>query len=134
MKKLSLLIVPLLTVISVLSASAQSTKTKEMKGAAKEISITGEIIDQKCYITGMMGGKGEEHKQCAIDCIKGGLPVGLLEDKSEKVYTLVPKAPAMKGANDELVQYAAQKVKLTGMAAKKGGQNLFIYSKVEPVQ
>ena len=104
------------------------------KKAMKEVTITGEIIDTKCYLTGMMGGRGEEHKQCAIDCIKGGLPVGIVQDKTDKVYVLVPKSPGMKGANEELVKYAAQKVKLTGMIAEKGGEKLFVYSKVEEVQ
>jgi len=53
--------------------------------AMKESTIKGEIIDTKCYLTGMMGGKGEEHKDCAIACIKGGLPVGILEEKTGKV-------------------------------------------------
>lgn len=129
MKKSYMLILALLSFVLVLAAFAQGKKDmKEMK----EVTITGEIIDQKCYVTGMMGGKGEDHKECAISCIRGGLPVGILEDNTEKVYTVVPKS-GMKGANEELVQYAAQKVKLTGTAAKKGGQNLFIYSKVESV-
>ena len=127
MKKLSLFIIPLLSLAAMLAASAQGKKDKK---EIKEIAVVGEVIDLKCYLTGMMGGKGEDHKQCAIDCIKGGLPVGILEDKTEKVYTVVPKG-GMKGANEELVKYAAEKVKLTGTLAEKGGQKLFVYSKVE---
>ena len=40
----------------------------------------------------------------------------------------------LKGANEELVQYAAEKVKLTGMVVHKGGQNLLVYTKVEPAK
>ena len=130
MKKTSLFIIAVLSIFVSLMASAQGKKgMKEMK----EVSITGEVIDQKCYLTGMNGARGEAHKECAISCIKGGLPVGILEDKTEKVYTVVPKA-GMKGANEELVQYAAEKVKLTGMIVHKGGQNLLVYTKVEPVK
>ena len=130
MKKNSLFIIAVLSIVMSLTASAQGKKgMKEMK----EVSITGEVIDQKCYLTGMNGARGEAHKECAISCIKGGLPVGVLEDKTGKVYTVVPKA-GMKGANEELVQYAAEKVKLTGMVVHKGGQNLLVYTKVEPVK
>ena len=130
MKKSQLFIIAILSVVSVLAASAQDKKAmKEMK----EVTITGEVIDQKCYLTGMNGARGEEHKECAIMCMKGGLPVGVLEDKTDKVYTVVPKA-GMKGANEELVQYAAEKVKITGMVVNKGGQNLLVYTKVEPVK
>ncbi|MBI4535326.1 MAG: hypothetical protein HY708_03545 [Ignavibacteriae bacterium] len=110
------------------------TLTAQEKKAMKEVTITGEIIDTKCYVTGMMGGRGEEHKQCAIDCIKGGLPVGIVENKTDKVYVVVARSPSMKGANEELVEYAAERVKLTGNAVEKGGQKLFVYTKVEKVE
>jgi CDP-diacylglycerol pyrophosphatase len=96
----------------------------------KEATIKGEIIDSKCYLTGMMGGKGEEHKDCAIACIKGGLPVAILEEKTGKVYVVVP-AKGQKGANEALVQYAAETVTLKGMFIEKGGTKLFAYSSVE---
>ena len=98
--------------------------------AMKEASIKGEIIDSKCYLTGMMGGKGEDHKDCAIACIKGGLPVAILEEKTGKVYVVVP-AKGQKGANEALVQYAAETVTLKGMFIEKGGTKLFAYNSVE---
>lgn len=98
--------------------------------AMKEATIKGEIIDSKCYLTGMMGGKGEEHKDCAIACIKGGLPVAILEEKTGKVYVVVP-AKGQKGANEALVQYAAETVTLKGMFIEKGGTKLFAYNSVE---
>ena len=101
--------------------------------AKKEMSIVGEIIDVKCYLTDMGGARGEEHKQCAIDCINGGLPVGILEEKTDNVYVVVPKK-GMDGANKSLVKYVAEKVKLTGAIVAKGGARLFVFSKVEEVK
>ncbi|OGU74698.1 MAG: hypothetical protein A3H45_13330 [Ignavibacteria bacterium RIFCSPLOWO2_02_FULL_55_14] len=98
--------------------------------AMKEASIKGEIIDSKCYLTGMMGGRGEEHKDCAIACIKGGLPVAILEEKTGNVYVVVP-AKGQKGANVALVEYAAETVTLKGMFIEKGGTKLFAYNSVE---
>ncbi|MBI4428738.1 MAG: hypothetical protein HY562_06430 [Ignavibacteriales bacterium] len=98
--------------------------------AMKEATIKGEIIDSKCYLTGMMGGKGEDHKDCAIACMKGGLPVAILEEKTGKVYVVVP-AKGQKGANEALVQYAAETVTLKGMFIEKGGTKLFAYNSVE---
>ena len=118
------------SLILILSLAVTISVSAQAKKAMKEVTVTGEVIDTKCYLTGMMGGSGEEHKQCAIDCIKGGLPVGVLEKKTNKVYVVVPKA-GTKGANEELVQYAAQSVKLTGTVAEKGGQKLLVYSSVE---
>jgi len=98
--------------------------------AMKETTIKGEIIDTKCYLTGMMGGRGEDHKDCAIACIKGGLPVGILEEGTGKVYVVVP-AKGQKGANEALVQYAAETVTLKGMFLEKGGTKVFAYNSVE---
>ena len=126
MKKLSLFLVVLFTTGMMASSFSQEKSKKEMQ----EATITGEIIDVKCYLTGMMGGKGDEHKQCAIDCVKGGLPIGILDDKTEKVYTVVPKK-GMEGANTALMPFLAQKVKLTGTFVEKGGMKLFVYTNVE---
>ena len=126
MKKFILFFV-ILTLALTLSVLSQDKEKK------KEMTISGEVVDVKCYITGMMGGKGDDHKECAIDCIKGGLPVGVYDEKEKKVYSVVPKG-GMKGANEEMVKYAASKVKLTGTLVKKDGAELFIYSKVEEVK
>ena len=112
-----------------ISMTAQEKKEKKEKKEQKEVTITGEIIDMKCYLTGMMGGKGDDHKQCSVDCIKGGLPVGIVDEKTEKVFTLVPRK-GMEGANATLVQYAAQRVSVTGTLVEKGGAKLFVYTKV----
>ncbi len=132
MKKKILLLPVILLSIS-LSAFGQEAQEKKESKEPKEISITGEVIDVKCYLTGMMGGQGDDHKQCAIDCINGGLPVGILDDKTEKVYTVVPKK-GMEGANKSLVQYVAQRVTLTGSIVEKGGAKLFVYTKVDEVK
>jgi len=54
---------------------------------AETVNVTGEIIDTYCY--GLMGAKGPSHRQCAIDCVKKGIPAGLLEDGTDKVYVLL---------------------------------------------
>ena len=99
------------------------------KKAAKEVTVTGEIIDTKCYLTGMMGGRGPDHEDCAIACIKGGLPPGIVEDKTGMVYVLVPEK-GTKGANEALVKYAAKTVTVKGKVVEKGGSKLLLYSSI----
>ena len=135
MKSMMFILVAMLS-FSILGTSAQEKNEKkkdEKKSVPKEMTLTGEVIDVKCYLTGMMGGKGEDHKQCALDCIKGGLPVGILEEKTESVYVVVPKG-GMKGANEELAPFIAQKVKLIGIMVNKGGERFFLYTKMEGVK
>lgn len=95
-----------------------------------EITLVGEIIDVKCYTTGMMGGRGPDHEDCALSCIKGGLPVGLLDEKSGEVYTIVP-AKGMKGANTALLPFVAKKVRIRGSVMEKGGNRLLAYTNIE---
>jgi len=120
----SLFITLIVAAAFTVSATAQSNMS------AKDVSITGEIIGIKCYTTGMMGGHGPEHEDCAIACIKGGLPVGILDEKTGNVYTIVP-AKGQKGANEALVQYAAKRVKIKGKLLEKGGNTILAYTSVE---
>ncbi|MBX3390874.1 MAG: hypothetical protein KF691_15605 [Phycisphaeraceae bacterium] len=38
------------------------------------VTITGEIVDSKCYLGAMKPGEGKTHKACATLCIRGGVP------------------------------------------------------------
>lgn len=111
------------------SSMKQNPCSPGAKKASGDVSVTGEVIDVKCYVTGTMGGRGPEHEECAISCIKGGLPVGLLDAKGN-IYTLVP-TKGMKGANEALLPYVAKNVTVKGKLAEKGGAKLLVYSSVE---
>jgi hypothetical protein len=90
----------------------------EAKAGAKEVSVTGEVIDTFCYST--MGAKGASHKQCGIECAKKGIPVGLLEKGSEKIHILLP-AKDKTALPDDVVNKMGETVTVTGHAHTKGG-------------
>lgn len=117
----------LFTLVLIVAVSVSSAQVQSKTG---EVSLVGEIIDVKCYTTGMMGGRGPEHEDCALSCIKGGLPVGLLDEKSGEVYTIVP-AKGMKGANTALLPFVAKRVRIRGSVMEKGGNRLLAYTNVE---
>jgi hypothetical protein len=86
--------------------------------AAAPIQVTGEIIDTYCYA--LMGARGESHRQCAIDCVKAGIPAGILEDGTNKVYVLLPskdRSPLPKA----VIEKMAHKVTITGYGYTVGG-------------
>jgi len=101
----------ILGILIVLSFSVQSH-------AAEAVSLKGEIIDTYCYA--LMGAKGESHRQCAIDCVKAGIPAGFLEDGTNKVYVLLPNKDRA-GLPKEVIEKMAQKVTITGKVFAKGG-------------
>lgn len=41
-------------------------------------TLTGEIVDTKCYLGAMKPGRGKPHRDCASLCIRGGVPAALL--------------------------------------------------------
>lgn len=43
-----------------------------------EITLTGELVDTKCWFGVMRPGSGKVHRACAVRCLSGGVPPGLL--------------------------------------------------------
>jgi hypothetical protein len=99
------------------AVSAHGDEAHEGKAAAD--TVTGEVIDINCYMA--HDGKGKDHMQCAKQCIKKGLPVGLLTEKGD-VYLAV--AEGHKKANDMLADKAAQTVTVVGEVSEKSGNKM----------
>lgn len=113
--------------LAVLSATLVFGQQKK----GKDITVVGEVVDIQCYVSGATGpGKGPEHKECAISCAKGGIPLGILEDDTNALYVAGQTKSAMKGANEMLLPFVAQKVKVTGRVFEKGGVKLFLINKI----
>ena len=96
--------------------------------AAETVTVKGEVIDTYCYA--LMGAKGESHRQCAIDCVKAGIPAGLLEEGSGKVYVLLPnkdKTGLPKGVIDKMGRMAT----ITGKAYSSGGSNFLTVESIK---
>ncbi len=96
--------------------------------AAESVSVTGELIDTYCY--SLMGAKGPSHRQCAIDCVKKGIPAGLLEDGTNKVYVLLPNKDKS-GLPPAVIDKMAQKVTITGKVYEKGGSQFLTIESIK---
>ena len=88
------------------------------KDGKKDVSVKGEVIDTFCYAT--MGAKGSGHKQCGIDCARKGIPVGLLEEGTDKVHVLLPTKDKT-ALPDDVVNRMGETVTVTGHPSAKGG-------------
>ena len=96
--------------------------------AAETMTVTGELIDTYCY--SLMGAKGASHRDCAIECAKKGIPVGILEEGTNKVFVLLPnkdKTAYPKAAFDKM----AQKVTVTGKMATVGGSQFLTIESIK---
>jgi hypothetical protein len=77
--------------------------------------VTGEVVDMMCYVD--HNAVGEKHGQsCGAKCIKGGGPVGIVENG--KAYLVVGEHKPM---NDQLAEYCGKTVTLKGKMAERGG-------------
>lgn len=90
--------------------------TTAMQG--EKVTLVGEVVDMDCYMN--EGAHGQGHKACAILCLKGGSPVGLLTDDG-KAYFLTADKDETK-YYDRLRHMAADRVKVTGTILRRGGE------------
>ncbi len=91
-------------------------------------TVTGEVIDTFCFAS--MGAKGESHRPCGIECAKKGIPVGLLEEKTNQVYILLPAKD--KGTlPPELIDKMGRKATVTGKIYKNGGSQFLTVESVQ---
>ena len=90
--------------------------------AADSSSVTGHLHDGFCYTT--MGAQGASHQKCAIGCAKAGIPVMLVEDKTDKGYILLPPKDDQALPAD-VIDKMEQEVTLTGHEFTKNGISYF---------
>jgi len=90
-------------------------------------TVTGEILDMKCYMTS--GERGDGHKDCAAMCLKGGAPMGILADDG-KVYLLI-EGKNGSAAFEEAKKHAGETITVTGTLSEKNGVQALIITEVK---
>ena len=82
-----------LRMLEVLVAPAKTGSRSELAAAHQVIGpveLRGEVVDTKCYLGVMNPGRGKVHRDCAVRCISGGIPPGLLvRDRNGRAATLL---------------------------------------------
>jgi predicted lipoprotein with Yx(FWY)xxD motif len=105
-----------------LSAGAAAT------ALGADTSVTGHLRDSFCFLT--MGADGASHQKCAIGCAKKGIPVLLVEDKTEKYYVLLPPKDEQSLPAD-VVNKMEDEVTVTGTQYSKGGMTFLTVNSVK---
>jgi len=93
--------------------SMKAGEKKDMGGmeAGKEVTLTGTLVDTKCYIGG--GATNNDHmgqKACGTACLNDGIPAGLLVNG--KLYVLAFPSKAF-------AKYVGMMVEITGMLSNE---------------
>jgi hypothetical protein len=81
-------------------------------------SVTGNLEDTFCYT--VVGAHGASHAECALKCAQKGIPVGLVEKGTEKMYILLPPKNEQ-AMPDDVLKNMEKEVTVTGKSYSKGG-------------
>jgi hypothetical protein len=79
----------------------------------EKISVSGEIVDPKCFFGVMKPGQGKSHRSCAIRCIAGGIPPVFKTDSLGYFLLLNEKNELV---SSEIVNIVGDHISLTGVA------------------
>ena len=114
MKKITAII----SIFTIAIAAALAHEGHDAAEEAKEVTVTGEVVDMACYID--HGATGAKHADCAKTCIESGLPVGI-KSNDGKAYLLIGEHKPM---NKELAAYAAKTITVKGKLSTRDGVNM----------
>lgn len=90
--------------------------------STEHVTISGEIVDPKCYFGVMKPGEGKAHRSCAIRCIAGGIPPVLKTDSSGYMVIV---GDDMKPVSPEIADIVGDHVTLVGTATKWNDWTIF---------
>jgi hypothetical protein len=86
------------------------------------VTLTGEIVDSKCFLGVMVPGSGKTHKECASLCLRGGIPPALyVHDRGGRSSLLLLTGPSGERVSAQAASLAGEAVTISGTLAKQGG-------------
>jgi len=100
--------------IAPLAVAQHHEQGKQDLTASAEKTVTGEVVDLMCYLD--HNAMGDKHAGCGSKCIKGGGPVGIVENG--KAYLVIGEH---KPINEELAESCGKTVTLKGKVAERAG-------------
>ena len=83
------------------------------------VTLTGEIVDSKCYLGVMNPGSGKVHRDCASRCLSGGIPPLFVEQKSGKQFVVVARG-GEPIPYESIKAFIAEPLTITGELLQKG--------------
>ncbi len=83
------------------------------------VTVTGEIVDSKCYLGVMNPGKGKVHRDCAARCLSGGIPPIFVTANGGDQFLLVGLDGQAPG-RDTLREFVAESITVRGELLQRG--------------
>jgi len=116
-------------------SSLSATRTPEEKGGPGQrrgaVSLVGELVDTKCYLGVMRPGSGKVHRGCAVRCLHGGVPPGLLLRDSAGNALVVMLTGTGTSKLDVDPEWAARWIRVEGQLLMRGNVPVLEVSRFE---
>lgn len=94
------------------------------------VTVTGEISDSWCTISGLMFAKGTAHHQCAVWCALGGIPVAI-RDASGTLYLVLKIGDDEDSAgNPRVAKLATHEVTVDGELLERDGVKYLLVDRI----
>ena len=87
------------------------------------VTVTGEIVDSKCYLGVMNPGHGKVHRDCAARCLSGGIPPIFVAADAHETFLLVGSDGRALG-RDALREFVAEPITIRGELLQQGESQL----------
>lgn len=127
MKKKYAIVFSIFLAFVIIGYSSISAQKKGMP--MKMQSITGEVMDLACYMG--MNKSGPAHAQCAVKCAKLGIPFGIKDKKTGKLYLVLFGKDGNKKEYDAIGNQGGKIVTVKGMILKKDGLTAILVGAAE---
>ena len=89
------------------------------------VTVTGEIVDSKCYLGVMNPGQGKVHRDCAARCLSGGVPPLFVTSNGVDQFLLVDQEGHALG-HDALHEFVAEPITIRGELLQRGESRLLM--------
>lgn len=109
---------------SFLQIYSTNTNNINTNSSNKNVTLTGEIIDPKCWFGVMKPAEGKVHKSCAIRCISGGIQPVLKVKKNNYYEYYVLVTDNMQNIHKTILPFVAEQVKIEGVESYMNGWNI----------
>ena len=84
------------------------------------VTLTGEILDTKCWFGAMRPSSGKVHKSCAALCIRGGIPPGIFgRDEAGRAFMMV-MTDGGAAHGEALLPFVGEPVVISGQTRTRG--------------
>src|SRR6266700_4764947 len=113
---------------SIVLADAAVPPTQDLVRDIGVVTVTGEIVDGKCYLGVMNPGKGKVHRDCAARCLSGGIPPIFVTTDGHEQFLLVGLDGRALG-RDALREFIAEPIQIQGELLETGSTQLL---KIDP--